>query len=35
MPKQIHNVVRKWFEDKQNEGVLGQTNNQAFVVGST
>jgi hypothetical protein len=31
--KRIQNVVRKWAEDKWNEGVLKQVNNQAPIVG--
>ncbi len=30
--KQISSVVRKWAKEKWNEGVLKQTNNQAFVL---
>jgi hypothetical protein len=31
--RQIQSVVRKWVDDKHNEGVLRQANNQAPVVG--
>jgi hypothetical protein len=32
-PRQIHNVVRKWVDDKQNVGVVGRINNQAHALG--
>jgi hypothetical protein len=35
IPKWIQNVVRKWAENKWNEGVFRRANNQAPVVGPT
>jgi hypothetical protein len=35
IPKWIRIVVKKWVEDKRNEGVLGQSNNQAPTAGPT
>lgn len=29
-PRWIHNIIKKWMEDKQNASVIGQVNNQAF-----
>ncbi len=31
--KRIRNIVKKWVEDKRNEGVLGRINNQASTIG--
>ncbi len=34
-PRWIHNVVRKWADDKRNVGVVGWINNQALAPGRT
>jgi len=33
--KQIQRAIKRWAKDKQNEGVLEQTNNQALVIRPT
>jgi hypothetical protein len=32
-PKQVHNAMRKWVDDKQNVGVVGRANNQVPTCG--
>ncbi len=34
-PRQVHSVVRTWINDKQNDGVIRRTNNQAPTLGPT
>jgi hypothetical protein len=34
-PRHVHNVVRKWAEDKQNANVVGRINNQTSTHGLT
>jgi hypothetical protein len=34
-PKEVHSVIRKWINDKQNASVVGWVNNQAPTLGPT